>query len=74
MCIRDRTKDPLQIVGGQIAVPTAPGLGVTLDMVEVEKAHQLYLQHGLGARNDAMAMQYLIPGWTFNPKSPCLVR
>ncbi|WP_296510580.1 glucarate dehydratase [Rhodoferax sp.] len=68
------TKDPLQIVGGQIAVPTTPGLGVELDMVEVEKAHQLYLQHGLGARNDAMAMQYLIPGWTFNPKSPCLVR
>ena len=68
------TKDPLQIVGGQIAVPTVPGLGVELDMVEVEKAHQLYLQHGLGARNDAMAMQYLIPGWTFNPKSPCLVR
>jgi glucarate dehydratase len=68
------TKDPLQIVGGQIAVPTAPGLGVELDMAEVEKAHQLYLQHGLGARNDAMAMQYLIPGWSFNPKSPCLVR
>ncbi|OYQ41864.1 glucarate dehydratase [Rhodoferax sp. TH121] len=68
------TKDPLQIAGGQIAVPTTPGLGVELDMAEVEKAHQLYLQHGLGARNDAMAMQYLIPGWTFNPKSPCLVR
>jgi len=28
----------------------------------------------LGARNDAMAMQYLIPGWTFNPKSPAMVR
>ncbi|APW41929.1 glucarate dehydratase [Rhodoferax saidenbachensis] len=68
------TKAPLQIVGGQIAVPTTPGLGVELDMVEVEKAHQLYLQHGLGARNDAMAMQYLIPGWKFDPKSPCLVR
>ncbi|MDR7308246.1 glucarate dehydratase [Rhodoferax saidenbachensis] len=68
------TKAPLQIVGGQIAVPTTPGLGVELDMAEVEKAHQLYLQHGLGARNDAMAMQYLIPGWSFNPKSPCLVR
>lgn len=68
------TKAPLQIVGGQIAVPTTPGLGVELDMAEVEKAHQLYLQHGLGARNDAMAMQYLIPGWAFNPKSPCLVR
>ncbi|MDZ7919866.1 glucarate dehydratase [Rhodoferax sp.] len=68
------TKAPLQIVGGQIAVPTTPGLGVELDMVEVEKAHQLYLLHGLGARNDAMAMQYLIPGWSFNPKSPALVR
>ncbi len=68
------TKAPLQIVGGQIAVPKTPGLGVELDMAEVEKAHQLYLQHGLGARNDAMAMQYLIPGWAFNPKSPCLVR
>ncbi|NBW50916.1 MAG: glucarate dehydratase [Betaproteobacteria bacterium] len=68
------TTDPLQIVAGQIAVPTAPGLGVELDMVEVDKAHQLYLQHGLGARNDAMAMQYLIPGWKFDPKRPCLVR
>ena len=68
------TKDPLQIVGGQIAVPTTPGLGVELDMAEVEKAHQLYLQHGLGARNDAVAMQYLIPGWKFDPKRPCLVR
>jgi glucarate dehydratase len=68
------TRDPLQIVGGQIAVPSAPGLGVELDMTEVEKAHQLYLKHGLGARNDAIAMQYLIPGWTFDPKRPCLVR
>jgi glucarate dehydratase len=68
------TREPLQIVNGSIAVPTTPGLGVELDMVEVEKAHQLYLQHGLGARNDAVAMQYLIPGWAFNPKKPCLVR
>ena len=50
------------------------GLGLELHMGEVEKAHQRYPQHGLGARNDAMAMQYLIPGWSFNPKSPCLVR
>jgi len=68
------TKNPLQIVDGSIMVPTQPGLGVELDMVEVEKAQQLYLQEGLGARNDGMAMQYLIPGWSFNPKSPCLVR
>ncbi|WP_228143465.1 hypothetical protein, partial [Acinetobacter baumannii] len=29
---------------------------------------------GLGARNDADAMQFLIPNWTFNNKKPCLVR
>ena len=68
------TRAPLQIVDGNITVPVKPGLGVELDMEEVEKAHQLYLQEGLGARNDAIAMQYLIPGWRFNPKSPCLVR
>ena len=68
------TKAPLQIVDGQVAVPQQAGLGVELDMVEVEKAHQLYLQHGLGARDDAAAMQYLIPGWQFNNKMPCMVR
>ena len=68
------TREPLQIRGGLVQVPTRPGLGVELDMAEVEKAHQLYRQHGLGARDDAVAMQYLIPGWTFNPKRPALVR
>ncbi len=68
------TKEPLQIQGGLVQVPKAPGLGVELDMVEVEKAHQLYLKHGLGSRDDAIAMQYLIPGWTFDPKRPALDR
>jgi glucarate dehydratase len=68
------TKEPLQIAGGHVQVPKQPGLGVELDMVEVEKAHQLYLQHGLGARDDAMAMQSLIPGWKFDPKRPALDR
>jgi glucarate dehydratase len=68
------TRQPLQIRGGMVQVPKKPGLGVELDMVEVDKAHQLYLQHGLGARDDAAAMQYLIPGWTFNPKRPALDR
>ena len=68
------TKSPLQIRGGKVAVPTVPGLGVELDMAEVDKAHALYLKHGLGARDDAVAMQYLIPGWSFDPKRPCLVR
>lgn len=68
------TKAPLQIRGGLVQVPATPGLGVELDMAEVEKAHQLYLQHGLGARDDAAAMQYLIPGWKFDPKRPALDR
>ena len=68
------TKEPLQIVGGHVQVPKKPGLGIELDMAEVEKAHQLYKQHGLGARDDAMAMQFLMPGWTFDPKRPALVR
>ena len=68
------TKEPLQIKNGAIEVPKKPGLGIALDMVEVEKAHQLYLKHGLGARDDAIAMQYLMPNWTFNSKLPCMVR
>lgn len=68
------TKEPFQIKGGFIDLPQKPGLGVELDMDAVERAHQLYLQHGLGARDDAIAMQYLIPGWQFNNKSPCMVR
>ena len=68
------TKEPLRIVDGSITLPSKPGLGIELDMIEVEKAHQLYLQHGLGARDDAVAMQYLVPNWKFNPKMPCLLR
>jgi glucarate dehydratase len=71
---QDLTEQPLKIVGGHVRVPTAPGLGVKLNMAAVEKAHQLYLQHGLGARDDAAAMQFLIPGWSFDNKRPCLVR
>ncbi len=68
------TQEPLQIVGGQVRVPGKPGLGIALDMAEVDKAHRLYQQHGLGARDDALAMQHLVPGWTFDPKRPALVR
>jgi len=68
------TKEPLKIEGGLVQVPKKPGLGVELDMAEVEKAHQLYKQHGLGARDDAVAMQALIPGWKFDPKRPAFDR
>ncbi|SEA78618.1 glucarate dehydratase [Variovorax sp. YR216] len=68
------TKEPLRIEGGMVQVPKKPGLGIELDMAEVEKAHQLYKQHGLGSRDDAVAMQCLIPGWKFDPKRPAFDR
>jgi glucarate dehydratase len=68
------TKQPYRIVDGYLDVPAAPGLGVELDEDRVAAAHELYLAEGLGARDDAAAMQYLIPGWSFDSKRPCLQR
>ena len=68
------TKEPLQIVDGCVAVPKKPGLGIDVDMDQVKKAHQVYLDNCLGGRDDSVGMQYLIPGWKFDPKRPCLVR
>ena len=68
------TREPLRIEGGKVQVPTAPGLGVTLDMDAVGRANALYREQSLGARDDAIAMQYLVPGWRFDPKRPCLLR
>ena len=68
------TKEPLQIQDGMVQVPQKPGLGVELDMDQLMQAHALYQKHGLGARDDAQAMQFLIPNWSFDNKRPCLVR
>jgi glucarate dehydratase len=68
------TKEPLRITGGKVKVPERPGLGIEIDLEELEKANRLYQEHGLGARDDALAMQHLVPGWKFDPKRPCLVR
>ncbi|MCW5296603.1 glucarate dehydratase [Herbaspirillum lusitanum] len=68
------TREPFRIVGGMVDVPAAPGLGVEIDMEQVLAANALYKAKGLGARDDAIAMQYLIPGWKFDNKKPCLVR
>ena len=68
------TKKPLSIIDGTIAVPERPGLGIEIDAAEVEKAHQCYESMKLDARDDAAAMRFLIPGWTFNNKRPSLVR
>jgi glucarate dehydratase len=67
------TREPLQIIGGRIEVPERPGLGIEIDEGQIERAHALYNTMELGARDDAKAMQFLVPGWRFNPKRPCLV-
>ena len=67
------TQEPLQIKGGKITVPQQPGLGVAIDSAQLEVAHQLYRKLPSGSRDDAAAMQFLIPGWKFDPKRPALV-
>lgn len=67
-------KDPLQIKEGRVLVPDRPGLGIDLDMDRVMRAHELYKKLPYGARDDAMAMRYLIKDWRFDPRRPTLVR
>jgi glucarate dehydratase len=68
------TREPLKIKDGMISLPEKPGLGIEIDMQQIEKANKLYTEKNLGARDDAVAMQYLIPGWKFDNKRPCLIR
>lgn len=68
------TLDTPLIRGGEVRVPERPGLGVTLDEAALQRANALYRSLPAGSRNDALAMQYLIPGWSFDPKRPALVR
>jgi glucarate dehydratase len=68
------TREPLRITGGLLTVPDQPGLGIEIDMTQVERANALYTRMSAGARDDAAAMQFLLPGWKFDPKRPCLVR
>ena len=68
------TKEPLQIKAGKIAVPRRPGLGIEIDHAQLEAAHELYRKLPSGSRDDAVAMQFLVPGWKFDPKRPVFGR
>ena len=67
-------KDTPQIIDGYLQVPKKPGLGVTIDMERVMEANRLYNLLPSHDRNDAEAMQFLIPNWKFDSKKPALVR
>lgn len=72
---QELTKNPHLIRNGEIIIPKdSCGLGIEIDREKLEEAHKLYKEKGLGSRNDAIGMQYLIPGWKFDAKSPALVR
>lgn len=68
------TKDPMKIIDGHLTIPDKPGLGIDVDMDQIEKAHEVYNNMGLGSRDDSVAMQFYIPNWKFNNKKPCLIR
>ncbi|WP_176646066.1 enolase C-terminal domain-like protein [Duganella sp. SG902] len=68
------TREPLQIVGGAVQVPQKPGLGIEPDMDRIQAAHALYKKVATTARDDAMAMRYLVPDFVYSPKRPSFVR
>jgi glucarate dehydratase len=67
------TKEPFEIHDGLIDVPEKSGLGIEVDMKKIEEANKLYNSVGTKKRDDSIAMQFLKPGWSFNPKKPSLV-
>lgn len=60
---------------GCLAVPRdGVGLGVEIDRSKLDAAHKLYVDNGCGTRDDAAGMQFLIPGWEYDPHRPAMVR
>ena len=51
-----------------------PGLGVGLDRDRLAEAHALYLEHGLGARDDGVGDAVPRARLDVRPERPCLVR
>ena len=66
------TREPLQIVGGAVQVPQKPGLGIEPDLDRIQAAHELYKKVATTARDDAMAMRYLVPGFIYSPNRPSM--
>ncbi len=72
---QDLCDNAMKIRNGEIKIPkTMKGLGIRINRERLEKAHKLYLEKGLGARDDSIAMRQLIKGWEFDRKRPSFVR
>ena len=60
---------------GCLTVPRdSIGLGIDLDRAKLDAAHKLYVDNGCGTRDDARGMNAMIPGWTYDPHRPAMVR
>ena len=60
---------------GCLTVPRdGVGLGIEIDRAKLDAAHRLYVENGCGTRDDAAGMQFIIPGWEYDPHRPALVR
>lgn len=72
---QDLCHNAFKIINGEITVSKdMKGLGIEVNMDRIMEANKLYLEKGLGARDDSIAMQYLIKDWKFDNKKPCLIR
>jgi glucarate dehydratase len=56
----------LSFVDGSVAVPTGPGLGVSLDRDRLGELHELYLSCGVRRREDTVYMRSVQPGFEVN--------
>jgi glucarate dehydratase len=56
----------LSFSGGSVAVPTGPGLGVSLDRDRLGELHELYLSCGVRRREDTVYMRSVQPGFEVN--------
>ena len=60
------TPGVLGFEGGSVAVPTTPGLGVTLDRDALGELHEQYLACGVRRREDTVYMRSIEPGFSPN--------
>lgn len=60
--------DSFSFDSGHLSVPTAPGLGVTIDEDLLQERHEAYLHTDIRERNDTAYMQSVSPD--FDPSTP----
>lgn len=68
------SKQPYDIAAGQVVIPDKPGLGLEVDRKRLDAAKELYERIAPIYLSEEANMQYLLPGWRYSARKPCLVR